>query len=75
MTMTTAKLFRLFGGREIVMAVTGATRQAANHWMHNGVPYRHWPAIRAAAADAGIPGITDAVLASTRPRSRRKSLE
>jgi len=73
--MTTARLFRLFGGREIVMAVTGTTRQAANHWMHNGVPYKHWPAIREAAAEAGIPGITDAALASTRPRARRKAAE
>jgi len=62
--MTTARLFRLFGGREVVMAVAGVSRQAANHWVHNGVPYRHWPALRAAAAEAGIPGITDAALAS-----------
>jgi hypothetical protein len=69
--MTTAKLFRLFGGREVVMSVSGVSRQAANHWLRNGVPYRHWPALRAAAEEAGIPGITDAALASTRPDWRR----
>ena len=52
------------------MAVAGVSRQAANHWVHNGVPYRHWPALRAAAEEAGIPGITDAALASTRPQRR-----
>jgi hypothetical protein len=70
--MTTAELFRLFGGREVVMAVAGVSRQAANHWLRNGVPYRHWPALRAAAAEAGIPGITDAALASTRPGRRHQ---
>lgn len=71
-TMTTARLFRLFGGREVVMAIADVSRQAVNHWIHNGVPYRHWPALRAAAKEAGIPGITDAALASTRPNGRRR---
>jgi hypothetical protein len=74
--MTTEGLFRAFGGREYVMAVTGVSRNAINHWLRNGVPYRHWPAIREAAREAGIPGITDLALASTRPgvprRTRRR---
>jgi len=70
--MTTGRLFQLFGGREIVMAVTGVTRQAANHWFQTGVPYRHWPALRAAATEAGIKGITDEALASTRTNGRRR---
>ena len=68
--MTTARLFRLFGGREIVMAITGVSRNAINHWHANGVPYRHWPVIRDAAREAGIPGVTDLALASTRPQRR-----
>ena len=68
--MTTDKLFRAFGGREILMDVTGVSRNAINHWGRNGVPFRHWPVIRAAAREAGIPGITDAALASTRPRAK-----
>ena len=70
--MTTEQLFRLFGGRGIVMAITGATRQATNHWKVHGVPYRHWPALRAAAEAAGIPRVSDASLASTRPRRKRQ---
>ena len=69
--MTTSGLFKAFGGREHVMAVTGVSRNAINHWLKNGVPYRHWPAIREAAREAGIPGITDIALASTRSERRR----
>jgi hypothetical protein len=69
--MTTTGLFKAFGGREIVMAIVGVRRNAINHWIKNGVPYRHWPALRIAAYQAGIPGITDAALASTRPGKRR----
>lgn len=70
--MTTTGLFRAFGGREIVMAIVGVNRNAINHWVRNGVPYRHWPALRTAAAEAGIRGITDQALASTRPQRRRQ---
>lgn len=70
--MTTAGLFRLFGGRENVMDVCGVSRNAINHWLKTGVPYRHWPVIREAARDAGIPGVTDAALASTRLRRSRQ---
>ena len=52
------------------MDVTGVSRNAINHWLRNGVPFRHWPVIRAAAREAGVPGITDAALASTRPRAK-----
>ena len=71
--MTTDRLFRAFGGREAVMAITGVSRNAINHWARNGVPYRHWPALREAAREAGIPGITDAALASTRLNVRERS--
>lgn len=54
------------------MAVTGATRQATNHWLENGVPYKYWPMLRAAAQSGGIVGVTDEALASTRPRGQRK---
>ena len=65
--MTTIGLFKAFGGREIVMDIAGVSRNTINHWVRTGVPYRHWPVIRAAAREAGIPGVTDAALASTRP--------
>jgi len=71
--MTTEQLFRLFGGRGIVMTITGATRQAANHWRVHGVPYKHWPALRAAAEAGGLSGVTDTALASTRPRRKRRT--
>ena len=51
------------------MACTGASRNAVNHWHRTGVPFRHWPVLRAAAAEAGIKGVTDHALASTRPGS------
>lgn len=57
------------------MAIAGVSRNAINHWLRNGVPYRHWPVIREAAREAGIPGITDITLASTRPGSRRTRRE
>jgi len=71
--MTTAKLFGLFGGREVVMEITGAHRNTVNHWHRHGVPYRHWPALRRAAAEAGIRGITDSALASTRQNGRKEA--
>jgi len=73
--MTTLRLFKAFGGRETLMDICDVSRNAINHWLSYGVPYKHWPAIREAAAEAGIPGITDAALASTRPRARRKAAE
>lgn len=58
------------------MVICGVNRNAINHWVRQGVPYKHWPALREAAEEAGIPGITDAALASTRPRqSRRQAAE
>jgi len=64
--MTTAELFKAFGGREAVMAVTGMNRNTVNHWLTEGVPYRHFAKLRKAAKKAGIPGITDEALESTR---------
>lgn len=70
--MTTTGLFKLFGGREAVMDITGVSRNAINHWLKTGVPYKHWPVLREAAREAGIAGVTDAALASTRPAYRRR---
>jgi hypothetical protein len=55
------------------MAITGVSRNAINHWERHGVPYRHWPVLRAAAREAGIAGITDAALASTRANGRQRA--
>lgn len=68
-SMTTDRLFKLLGGRENVMQITGASRQATGHWIAWGVPYRHWPALRAAARVAGL-RLTDAALLSTRRRRK-----
>lgn len=64
--MTTDELFEAFGGREAVMAVTGAHRNAANNWRHDGVPFKHWQALIEAAEERGIPGITLKTLRLTR---------
>ena len=76
--MTAAELFHAFGGKEGVMAATGNARNTVTHWLHAGVPWRHWPALRTYAAEHGIPGITDEALAGTRPvkpakRKRRQN--
>lgn len=70
--MTTAELFEAFGGRERIMAITGQSRNAINHWLLDGVPFRHFSALRKAARKAGIPGITDEALAGTRPAQPRR---
>lgn len=70
--MTTAGLFKVFGGRDTVMAITGCSRQAVNHWHEAGVPYRHWPALVKAAVAAGHRGVTNEALADTRPTTPRR---
>jgi len=65
--MTFDELLAAFGGIEGLMAVTGARRNAVNHWRSTGVPYRHWPAIRAAARLWRIKGVDDEALMATRP--------
>jgi len=64
--MSTEELFAAFGGREAVMAITGAQRNAANNWRHDGVPFKHWQALIEAAEERGIPGITMKTLRLTR---------
>jgi hypothetical protein len=66
--MTTDELFDAFGGREVVMAITGAARNAANNWRHDGIPFKHWPALILAAERRGIDGITFDALQGTRPQ-------
>lgn len=66
--MTTAELFKAFGGQEAVMQLTGTTRNATNHWHVAGVPFRHWPILVETAAKAGIRTVTNASLATTRPK-------
>jgi hypothetical protein len=70
--MTTVELFKAFGGREVVMAITGQSRNAVNHWFLAGVPFRHWPALVEAATNLDIPGVTLATLQGTRPKASRR---
>jgi hypothetical protein len=65
--MTTDELIEAFGGRDVVMEITGAARNAVNNWRHDGVPYKHWKALIEAAEVRGVPGITLDALESTRP--------
>lgn len=65
--MTTDELIEKFGGREVVMAVTGAHRNAVNNWRRDGVPYKHWPVLMEAAEREGIHGVTFEELRGTRP--------
>lgn len=67
--MTTDELFEKFGGREAVMAITGAARNAANNWRHDGVPFKHWAPLIEAAEQSGIEGITFDALRGTRPKA------
>ena len=48
------------------MGITGAARNAANNWRHDGVPFKHWPTLIEYAAQRGIPGITFEALRGTR---------
>jgi hypothetical protein len=66
--MTTDELIEAFGGRVVVMAITGAGRNAVNNWRHDGVPFRHWQALIETAEARGIPGITMKALRCTRTR-------
>jgi hypothetical protein len=68
--MTIDDLFRKFGGREAVMALTNSSRTALNNWRHDGVPYRHWPTLIKAAAANNIEGIDMDTLALLRPQQR-----
>jgi hypothetical protein len=52
--MTTEKMFAAFGGREVIMSITGAKRSAINNWSYAGVPYKHWPALLTAAEKRGL---------------------
>ena len=71
--MTTAELFQVFGGRDAVMEITGQARNTVHHWHTTGIPWRHWPALKRAAAKRKIPGITDEALESTRPKPSRST--
>ena len=64
--MRTDDLLALFGGREAVERITGASRNAISNWRYTGVPYRHWPALRREARRLGLRGISDETLALTR---------
>lgn len=66
--MTTDELFDAFGGREAVMEITGAARNAMNHWLRAGVPFKHWKPLIIAAQQRGISGITLDSLESTRQK-------
>jgi hypothetical protein len=66
--MTTDEVICAFGGREAVMAITGAARNAVNNWRHDGIPYRHFLALSLAAQARGIQGIDMAALWASRPK-------
>jgi hypothetical protein len=71
--MTTDQVFQAFGGRDAVMEITGQSRNTVNHWRTTGIPWRHWPALKRAAAKRKIPGITDDALESTRSKPTRSN--
>jgi hypothetical protein len=66
--MTTDEVICAFGGREAVMAITGAARNAVNNWRHDGIPYRHYGALLKAAQARGIPGIDMDTLEASRQK-------
>jgi hypothetical protein len=70
--MTCAEIFKILGGREAVMEITGQSRNSVNHWLHDGIPWRHFPALKAAAVQRSIVGITDETLAASRPDARSR---
>jgi len=65
--MTFEALAARFGGVEELMAITGAKRNAVNHWRTCGVPYRHWHKLIEAAEARRIKDVTPAALEGTRP--------
>jgi hypothetical protein len=67
--MTTDELFAKFGGREAVMQITGAARNAANNWRHDGVPFKHWATLIEEAERRKIEGITFDALRGTREKA------
>jgi hypothetical protein len=71
--MTCAEIFEALGGREAVMRITGQSRNSVNHWLNDGIPWRHFPALKAAAAAQSIAGITDETLAASRPDARPRT--
>ncbi len=64
--MTTDDMIAAFGGRDVVMEITGAARNAVNNWRHDGVPYKHHKALIEAAASLGVVGINLCSLHATR---------
>jgi hypothetical protein len=66
--MTTDQVISAFGGRDEVMAITGAGRNAVNNWRHDGIPYRHYNALIKAAQARGIPGIDMDTLEASRQK-------
>jgi hypothetical protein len=67
--MTTDELLQAFGGRDAVMEITGAARNAVNNWRHDGVPFKYWPTLIEQAERRGIDGITFDALRGTREKT------
>ena len=65
----TRALVKALGGSTAVGSKIGANRDAVRAWYRIGVPYRHWPAVKALAAEAEIEGVDDAFLAATKQPS------
>lgn len=70
--MDTDAILNALGGRAEIAIALGVSRGAPNNWARvDGIPYRHWPKLRELAAEKGVAGIDDAVLAASRPVKAR----
>lgn len=74
--MTTDEILEKLGGRDGVMAITGAHRNAVNNWRNDGIPYKHWRALSIAAAERGVADVNmDALQAARDVVETRKAAE
>jgi hypothetical protein len=60
-------IFDLFGGRDGIVAVTGAAKNAVNNWRYSGIPFKFQGKLLKAAEAQGITGITLDALSDARP--------
>jgi hypothetical protein len=60
-------IFDLFGGRDGIVSVTGAAKNAVNNWRHSGIPYKYQHVLIRAAEGRGIAGVTGDTLHAARP--------
>jgi hypothetical protein len=67
--MAPAEIIAALGGKHEVARITGATPNAVTQWRRIGVPAKFWHVLVEHAAGAGVPGITFAVLQSSKPET------